>query len=354
MKTVKILFFSLAASVFLISCEKDDAVPGENPKVTTGVFVLSEGSFSSASTTITFYDFATKTPATDFYRNANSTSLGTLGNDLLVYGSKMYVVMNVDSYVEVADAKTAKHIKAIPFGTGANALQPRYAVAYKNKVLVSSWDGSVAVIDTTSLSVDKFIRVGANPEQLVVVGDRLYVTNSGGLQVKMDSTVSVVDLISQTELRKITVGVNPGYITADKNGGVYVSTLGNYFDVGPKLVKINTTTNAVIKSTDTAVGKISYHDGLLYATGGYFGSANVRALDTSNFKATRANFVTDGTGVLTPYGLTIDPQNGDVYIADAKNYVSAGEVFCFDKTGKKKFSFSTTPGANPNTIVLTR
>ena len=352
MKTVKTLFLSLAVTVFLISCDKDDTPARENPKVTKGVYALSEGSFSSASTTLTFYDFGTKTPVTDFYANANSSSLGTIGNDMIVYGSKMYIVMNVDSYVEVANASTAKHIKAIPFGTGVNALQPRYAVPYKNKVLVSSWDGSVAVIDTTSLNIEKFIRVGSNPEQMAVVGDKLYVANSGGLQLVMDSTVSVVDLVSQTEMKKITVGINPGYITADNNGSIYVSTTGNYYDVGAKLVKISTVTNTVTKSADTAVGKMTYRDGLLYATGGYLGSSNVRTLDTSAFRQTRANFVTDGTLVLQPYGITIDPENGDVYVTDAKNYVAGGEVFCFDKTGKKKFSFLTAPGANPNTVVL--
>jgi streptogramin lyase len=166
--------------------------------------------------------------------------------------------------------------------------------------------------------------------------------------------VSVVDLQSMTETSKIVVGVNPGTITADNNGSIYVGSTGNYGDVGPKLVKINTNSNTITKSADTAVGKITFHDGMLYATGGYLGSSNVRTLNPSDFSQTRANFVTDGTKVTTPYGITVDPQNGDVYVADAKNYVSGGEVFCFDRTGTKKFSFSTSPGANPNTVVLVK
>ena len=57
-------------------------------------------------------------------------------------------MMNVDSYLEVADAKTAKHVKKIDFeNAGGDLIQPRYVVPYKNTVLVSSWDGTVAVID---------------------------------------------------------------------------------------------------------------------------------------------------------------------------------------------------------------
>ncbi|RYY55786.1 MAG: YncE family protein [Chitinophagaceae bacterium] len=355
MRIFRILFTAVSATLLLASCNKDNDSVQENPKVTTGVFTLSEGSFSTPSTTLTFYDFAASTASTDFFKNANSSSLGTLGNDMIVYGSKMYIVMNVDSYLEVADAKTAKHIRQIDFeNAGGELIQPRYVVPYKNTVLVSSWDGTVAVIDTTTLVITKFITVGANPEQMVVVGDKLYVTNSGGLQAVMDSTVSVVDLVSQAETKKITVGVNPGYIVSDNNGSVFVASLGNYWDIGPKLTKINTSSNTVTLAVDTAVGKMVYHDGLIYATGGYLGSGSLRELKPSDLSQTRANFITDGTTVTNPYGVTVDPENGDIYIADAKNFVNAGEVFCFDKTGRKKFSFTTSPGVNPNTVVLVK
>jgi hypothetical protein len=60
------------------------------------------------------------------------------------------------------------------------------------------------------------------------------------------------------------------------------------------------------------------------------------------------------TIITTPYGINVDYQNGDVYIADAKNYVSAGSVTCFSSAGVNKFSFSVAPGVNPNKIVFRR
>jgi YVTN family beta-propeller protein len=180
------------------------------------------------------------------------------GNDLLLYGED-HIVMNISSYVEVANAFTAVSISKIQFKTPANApRQPRYVVGYKNKVLVSSYDGTVAVIDTASLAIEKYITVGSNPEQMVVLGDKLYVANSGGLNPVMDSTVSVIDLNSLAETQKIKVGLNPSAITADNSGNIYVGCTGDYFMVGPKLVKISTATNTVVKSADTAVGKIRF------------------------------------------------------------------------------------------------
>lgn len=349
------LLLTVLASVVLFSaCKKDDTISRDIPKVTTGLYIMNEGNFGANNCTISYYNFGTNTATTDFYKTVNGSGLGDTGNDLLIYGGKIYIVMNVSSYVQVADAFTATAIRRIEFAVtnGGVKRQPRYAVAYKNKVLVSSYDGTVAVIDTNSLTVDKFITVGSNPNGMVVSGDKLYVSNSGGLNLVMDSTLSVIDLTTMTETRKIVVGLNPESVAADNAGNVYVACTGDYSLVGPKLVKVNTTTNTIVKSADTAVGKVRFYDGLLYATGGYLGSSKARTLSTTDFAQTRANFVTDGTTITNPYGLNIDEATGDVYITDAKNFSSSGEVFCFDKTGKKKFSFSVAPGVNPNTVAI--
>lgn len=352
MKKIKFSLLVLGVTLIISSCKKDDAPLTPAPKVTTGLYILSEGNFGGNNTTLSYYSFATNTATTDFFANANGSKLGDTGNDLIIYGSKVYIVMNASSYVEVANAFTAKHIAKIDFKTsGGAARQPRFVVANKNKVLVSSYDGTVAVIDTASLTVDKYITVGSNPEQMVITGDKLYVANSGGLNLVNDSTVSVVDLGTYTEIKKITVGLNPGSITADDAGNIYVGCTGDYGSHGPKLVKVNTSTGTVTKSADTAVGKIRYFNNLLYATGGYLGSPFVRTLSTTDFKQTSSNFVTDGTTIKVPYGLNIDGDSGDVYVTDAVDYSSSGQVYCFDKTGKKKFSFSVAPGVSPNTVI---
>lgn len=353
MKKIKFLFLAATLGLAITSCDDDDII--DVPKVTTGVYALSEGSWGGNNTTLSYYDFSTGTATTDYYANKNGSNLGDLGNDILLYGGKIYIVMNGSSYVEVANAFTATSIKKIEFKTaGGSAKQPRYAVAHGSKVFVSSYDGTVSVIDTALLTIEKNITVGKNPEQMVISGNNLYVTNSGGLSPTYDNTVSVISLTSLTETSKISVGTNPGAITADDAGNVYVGCTGDYGTIGPKLVKINTANNSVTFSADTAVGKIKYYNGYLYATGGYLGSPNLRKLSTTDFKAVSNNFVTDGSVVMNAYGLNINTDNGDVYITDSRDYITSGEVFCFDKDGKKKFSFRTTPGLNPNSVAFIR
>lgn len=353
MKKIQFSILTLLTILLAVSCNKDEAKQPEKPEVTSGIYILNEGNFGANNTTLTYYDFANQKATTDYYKNVNGSSLGDTGNDMIIYGGKMYIVMNVSSYLEVADAGTARSIKKIDLkDPNGQPLSPRYVVSSGKNVFVSCWSGSVAVIDTATLAITKQITVGANPEQMAVSGNRLYVTNSGGITPGFDSTVSVIDLNSLAEISKIKVGKNPATIEADHSGNIYVGFIGDYDNIKPGLVKINTADNKIVQSSALAVAKLRFHDGKLFANGGYLGSPNVQIISTSTLTPSSSNFVTDGTKIGIPYGLEIDPANGDVYVGDMVDYVSPGKVYCFDKEGKQKFSFSVEPGVGPNSIAL--
>ena len=353
MKKNKLLLAACIVLTFLFSCSKDNtpAPPPVPPKVTTGVFVLNQGSYGMNNTTLTYYDFASGTQTTDFFKNVNGFGLGDTGSDFIIYGSKMYIVMNVSGYVAVANGVTAKFIDTISFKNAGVNRGPENIVAAGGHIFVSSTDGTVAVIDTSSLVVTKYIKVGSNPAQMVVADDILYVSNTGAFGTTFDSTLSVIPLNSLTETGRIVVGKNPGSITTDNTGNIFVVCTGDYAAVAPRLVKININAST-IQSVDSAFGTIRYYNSDLFTTGGYLGAANVGIFNPSNLASVRSSFITDGTVIKNPYGLDIDPATGDVYVGDAKDYVTSGEVFCFDKTGKKKFSFSCSPGISPFKTVL--
>ena len=89
-------------------------------------------------------------------------------------------------------------------------------VSEGGKVYISYYNGYVARLDTASLEVEAKVKVGRNPEQLAVSSNKLFVSNSGGMdystEVGYDKTVSVVDLSTFTEIKKLDVVLNPhGY-----------------------------------------------------------------------------------------------------------------------------------------------
>jgi YVTN family beta-propeller protein len=351
--------------VILNACSKDDVKP--TPPVVSvakGLYVLSEGGFNQNNTKLGFYSFATNTYAGDFFLQQNPTitaGLGDTGNDMVIYGGKLYIVMNVSSNVTVLNAFTGKFITTIPFKNGTSDKTPRYALGTRGKIFVTSWDNTVSVIDTTTLQITNTIAVGATPEGIATTGNYLYIANSGGINTVFDSTVSVVDLNTLSEIKKIVVGLNPQKVEVNSAGDVYVTGYGNAYPVAPAPVVpafasvINSSTNTLKSKlgADYQFDHVRIFNDIAYFYNNYGGNT-IKVYNTITNTLVRNNFISDGTTLTTSYGLNIDDANGDVYITDAKDFTSSGSVTCFNKDGVKKFSFSTTPGVSPNKVIFIR
>lgn len=352
---MKFLRLSVVVSMLALlqSCSKDDA-PVNPVDPAQGFYVLSEGAFNANNAKLGFYSLESSAYAGDFYGQQNASSiLGDVASDMIIHGGKMYVVVNNSNHVLVLDKKDGRLIQTVTFSTPNK--QPRFAAGAGGKVLVTAYDGTVNVIDTASLTISHTIGVGLNPEGIAVVDGFAYVANSGGLNYPIyDSSISVISLSTFLEVEKIIVGKNPNGVIADNNGNIYVSTLGDYGAIAPKLVKVNTTTRTVTREAPIAVGVMRFHNNNIYATGGYLGAGTVQLINPNDLSVTRSNFVTDGTYITMPYGITIDEQNGDVYILDSKDFISSGELFCFRSNGTRKMNFSTTPGVNPVKVAFLR
>ena len=212
------------------------------------------------------------------------------------------------------------------------------------------------MIDTTTLVITNSITVGSNPEGIAIAGNYIYVANSGGLNFPdVDSTVSIIDLNTLVEIKKITVGKSPNKIAVNSAGNVYVSCFGVFGTVDPSVAVINSTTNTLgsILPASFQYTHVRIFEDIAYFYNTY-GDPKIGLYNTLTNTLTRMNFITDGTAISSTYGVNFDEQNGDVYVMDAKDYVSSGEVTCFDKTGNRKFSFSVAPGVNPNTLLFLR
>jgi YVTN family beta-propeller protein len=166
MKKTKQYFIAITLIVIAASCKKTDTGnTATTPEITTGVYELNQGDYLTNGTTLTFYDFNSAKTLPDIFDTANASVLGDTGTDFIIYGGKMYIAMNVSSYVAVVNPLTAKLIDTVSFVIGGNAKAPENIIGYGNKVFVSCNDGSVAVIDTTTLAITNTITVGTNPHR---------------------------------------------------------------------------------------------------------------------------------------------------------------------------------------------
>jgi YVTN family beta-propeller protein len=177
-----------------------------------------------------------------------------------------------------------------------------------------------------------------------VANNKLYVSNSGGLDYPdCDNSVSVFDCNTLNKIKDITVRMNPRQIKADKNGNVYVVSdevwdWDNYVILSAScLQRIDGKSDEVKVLFDEITG-FDIYDNLLYFYTYDYVNASYQIFDLVQNSITNANFISGGN-IQTPYGININPNNGDVYIFDALDYTSTGDVYCFDKNGTKKFQF---------------
>ena len=355
MKQIKLnaLFIAFALLTVLAACHKDKVIPNPGtPKAErAGVYILNQGGFGANNSTLTYYDYTTKQLTADLYQTINGSGLGDTGNDAEIYGSKMYIVVNVSNVIDIVNAKTGKLIKQDSMVNNKVGREPRSVAFYKGNAFITSYDGTVAVMDTASLAITKYITVGRNPEQLVVSNGKLYVANSGGLSFgNPDNTVSVIDLNSLTETKKITVIANPVTMAADTYGHVYVLSLGDFASIKGGMTIIDNTTDAVKSQATLSLGynipMAANGDFVYYPTA----DNKIAVYNAKTQTAGAANFITDGTVITTPYAISVDSLSGEVFVSDAKDYASNGTLYAFDKTGKKEYTITT--GINPGRITF--
>lgn len=375
MKTVrKILFLPLLCLAVLFACREIELVvpteyellpgvpiaPDARP---AGMYLLNEANMGSNKSSIDYVDFRNAYYVRNIYAERNPEvvkELGDVGNDIQIYGNKLYAVINCSHKVEVMDVRTCKRIGQVDI---PNCRYIRFA---KGKAYVSAYVGPVAIdpnaqlgavyeVDTASLAVTRKVTVGYQPDELEVLGEYLYVANSGGYRAPdYDSTVSVVEIYGMKQIQKIPVGINLHRIRKDRYGKLWVTSRGDYNTIPSRLYvldrKDKNSKEMVVKDTlDIPCSEMYIQGDSLYFYSVEWNkqtecnTVTYGIIDVRTGQLVTDHFITDGTeqDIVIPYGICVHPTTGDIYVTDAKNYVSSGVLHCYDRHGKKKWSVRT-------------
>ncbi|MBQ6300439.1 MAG: YncE family protein [Bacteroidales bacterium] len=335
----------------------------------TGFFLLNEGNMGSNKCTLDYYDYATGIYVKNIYAERNPgvvQELGDVGNDLQIYGARLYAVVNCSNLVEVMDVATARHIGSVSIPNCRYITfkdQYAYVSSYAGPVEIdpNSRRGYVAKVDTTTLQVVDSCTVGYQPEEMVIVGNKLYVANSGGYRVPdYDHTVSVIDLTSFKEIKTIDVAPNLHRLELDAYGYLWVSSRGDYYDIQPMVFVINTEADFVMEQLDLlACSDMTLCGDSLYVYSNawnYFtqtSDVNYAIVDVKTRQVLTRHFITDGTDMQfqNPYGIAVNPNTHEIFVTDARDYITPGKVYCYSPEGRLKWSANT--GDIPSRIVFT-
>ncbi|MDD4819527.1 MAG: hypothetical protein PHD21_01665 [Flavobacteriales bacterium] len=354
-------FFTVLSlsTLALFSCQKGEKEPTYHDQ-TIGYYILSEGTANKNDSKLAFYDLSTKTLKNDYFASQNPTETSGIGDtatDVIVYGSKTYIVVNISNKIIVLNSYTGALISEITLAANAS---PRYAVGTDGKVFVSTWNHGVEVIDTTLMTITKNISLSEKFSEGIVTKDGyVYVANSGK---EGDSyggngtTISVISTATMQETATITVPKNPNRLAFGPNGMLYCTTWGNWVDEDMTLSKIDVTTNKVVKSYENFAAKALainaidiYSCAFSYITYETYFTRTSLANDTSE---DALNGVSPRDyGFRSIYDVSVDPLTNDVYWLD-----ESGLVVIFDKDGNKKGELPNKSNGGiytrPNKVVM--
>ena len=350
MRYVRLIVFTM----LLFSCEKEKVESSvSNPPISqSGMLVLCEGLFQQNNTSLSWINLEDGTVENQYFLNQNGRLLGDTGNDMVEYGDKVYIVVNVSSTIEILDKKTLKSIKQIEMISNGVPKSPRNIKFHDGYGYITCFDGYVDVLDTNKLTITTRIKVGENPEDLTFANGKMYVSNSGGLNAPdVDSTVSVINIITNEELKKITVGPNPGGIVTDSDGEVYVISRGNYGSVPSRMLRLNSISDEVEETfpfNTSGITKIENNFLIRYSDFNTL-SSSINLFDPSSETVVQSDFI-DMNQFTTLYGLYYDSINEKIVATDAMNYTNSGYVKVFNNLGVFEKSYHV--GLNPNSIVF--
>ena len=353
-------------SVDEFTFEGDPVEIGDDNGSFSRLYILNEGSYPGAST-LDMLDLKNKKYCTDIFGQSNPQvvqGLGNTGNDFAIVDDGLWVLMNASNMVVNLSLPEAEML------TGLAVDSPRYIAQDDKYAYITSYGGAVYGGDAVTGKVYRIakqgsgmdmLEVGYQPEGLGILDGKLYVANSGGYNWTHDNRISVIDLSTFTVEKTIEAPVTNLFQMCVASGKVWVSSYGEstwtQAESGEWIQSVSAPqsltfvlpdgTCKVLKGVHadkmTLCGKTIYcfgNDDEM--TGGY--NICLYKVDTENGTFKKTSFTdSDLSRVVNPYGILVNPDNGDIYICDA-SFTSGSKVHCFSSSLQHKWTVDTGVG----------
>lgn len=350
LKNISLIIVVLSLSLFS-SCMRwdynDEVVDFDNPS--KGLFIICEGNFQYGNATLSFYNPSSGIVENEIFFRANGMKLGDVAQSMTIYDNKGWIVVNNSHVVFAIDPNTFKEVGRIE-----NLTSPRYIHFISDtKAYVSQiWDNRIYIVNPKTYSITGSITVPEMPlsagstEQMVQYGKYVY-CNCWSYQNK----IIKIDTETDEVVNQLIIGIQPNSLVIDNKNRLWTITDGGYENspMGyetPALYCIDPETFSVLKIFNFQLGDspseihINGRGDTLYWINNDIWKMNIDAVSLPAspfipFKDTKF------------YGLTVNPENNEVYVADAIDYSQQGMVYRYSENAEliDEFYVGITPGA---------
>ena len=342
--------FTACQCMLVTSCMKWDY--GEEEEFTIpphGLFITNEGNYQYGNATLSYYDPSTNTVENELFYRANGYRLGDVAQSMTIHDGKGWIVVDNSHVIFAVDTRTLKETGRIEDFTAARYI---HFISDTKAYVTQLWDNRIFIIDPTTYSITGYITVpgmeagNGSTEQMVQYGKYIYCTCWS-----YQNSVIKIDTETDRVVDRLTVGIQPSSIAIDRNDKLWVLTDGGYDGSpygyeAPTICRIDAETFAIEKRYTMRLGESPSElqlngdrDKLLWINGGIWSmEINSDALPAAPLIEERSTIY---------YGLTVNPDNGEIYVADAIDYQQRGIIYRYTPAGSliDQFYAGINPGA---------
>ena len=323
--------------------EEDFDVTGE------GLFICNEGNFQYGNATLSYYNPATMEVENEVFYRANAMKLGDVAQSMIIRDGIGWVVVNNSHVVFAIDINTFKEVGRI-----TNLTSPRYIhfISDEKAYITQIWDNRIFIVNPKRYEITGYIEVPdmtmetGSTEQMVQQGDYLYVNCWS-----YNNRILKIDTETDEIVAELEVGIQPNSLVMDCNNKLWTLTDGGYKgsmygEESPAIYRIDPETMTIEHKFEFPYGSDASEIILNGAKDRlYWINKDIWAMDVLDEELPTHPFI-DSQGTIY-YGLTVCPRSGDVYIADAIDYVQQGKIYRYSKNREliHEFYVGIIPGA---------
>jgi len=315
----------------------------------TGLFITNEGMFQYGNATLSYYDPETKSVENEVFYRANAMKLGDVAQSMTIRDGVGWIVVNNSHVIFAIDINTFKEVGRI-----TNLASPRYIhfVSDEKAYVTQIWDNRIFIVNPKRYEITGYIECpnmameSGSTEQMVQYGKYVFV-NCWSYQ----NRILKIDTETDQVVDELIVGIQPTSLVMDKNYKLWTITDGGYEESPygyetPSLYRIDAAKFEIEKQFRFKPGdspsevQINGEGDKLFWINNDIWSMDVEAdrVPVRPFLKYRDTKY---------YGLTVNPRNGDVYVADAIDYQQQGVIYRYTADGEPvdEFYVGVTPGA---------
>lgn len=334
MKKLNTLIFSALSTLLVIcsSCSNDEPTPPPTSTDEDGLFIVNQGNFNYGNASLTFYSPDTDVAEQEVFFRANDAKLGDVAQSMTIQAATGWIVVNNSNVIFAIDIDTYKEKGRITDGISS----PRYIyfVSDSKAYVTQLYDSRIAIVDPTRYAITGYIDLpdGATAEMIVGVGDYVY-ANCWSYNDKIVRIDPATDRI----VGSVTTPIQPKAMTVDADGNVWAVTDGGYYGSpygydNPTLIRLNTSTFAIDRTFKMDLGA----NITTICTDGqrrqlYWICNDVYTMSISSTEFPTEPIISANGNWLN--GMTVDPMRGDIYVADALDYMQPGRLLRYKSDG---------------------